>query len=85
MEYESECDVNSWYEASRAIVKVYNDLIASKFTDNYSDDDFNTPTRFTLMMQVMIQFHAGQEMELEMLKKEIDELNAELAKYKYRK
>ena len=85
MKYEAECNVNDWYEASRAIVKTYGETIAKDHENKITEKDFDTPTQFTLLMQCACMFSMGKDMEIKQLKKEIDELTAEINRLKYGK
>lgn len=76
---EFEVCANDWYEASREIVRTYTKYLAGP---EYDENSFDTPTRFSMMMQTDIMFHYGLIKENEMLKKEIEELYSEIDKLK---
>lgn len=75
------CDVNDWYEASRSIMDTYSKTIAKDWDDSHiTKYSFNTPSEFTLLMQNTCIFSHGKDMEIEALKKEIEELYSEIEK-----
>ncbi|MBO4636951.1 MAG: hypothetical protein J5685_07375 [Clostridiales bacterium] len=83
MKYEAECNANDWYEASRAIVKTYGETVAKDWDFKITEKDFDTPIRFTLMMQTECISSFGKDMEIKKLKEEIEELTAEINRLKY--
>ena len=73
MKLENECNVNDWYETSRAIADSFNKHIAIPEIDK--EFEMATPTRFTLQMQLLISDYVVHKRQIEMLEKYIEELN----------
>lgn len=80
---EIECNVNDWYEASRAIMDTYCKTIAKDWDDvDINVNSFNTPSEFTILMQSACVFSMDKDMQIKALEREIVELMAEIAELK---
>lgn len=77
---EIECNVDTWHEAAKAVIKAYSETIAKD--RDLNEEDFDDPTRFTLLMQGACIFSHGKDLQIKALETEIEELYSEIERLK---
>ena len=77
---EIDCNVDTWHDAAMSVIKAYKETIAKD--RDLNEEDFDDPTRFTLLMQGACIFSHGKDLQIQALEKEIEELYSEIAKLK---